>query len=140
MASAENMENQIDSEMSFETALENYLNPEMGDLEEGSIVKGEVVRVDDDTVLVDVNFKSEGQIPAEEFRDAQGNMTVKVGDRVDVYVVRKAPSRVPSPAASRAAIPLISAVWKPSCPVPMWISAPSRTWTPWWGSSLTSVC
>ena len=89
MATAENMENQIDSEMSFASALEDYLNPDMGDLEEGSIVKGEVVRVDDDTVLVDVNFKSEGQIPAEEFRDAQGNITVKVGDRVDVYVVRK---------------------------------------------------
>ena len=89
MATAENMENQIDSEMSFASALEDYLNPDMGDLEEGSIVKGEVVRVDDDTVLVDVNFKAEGQIPAEEFRDAQGNITVKVGDRVDVYVARK---------------------------------------------------
>ena len=45
MATAENMENQIDSEMSFASALEDYLNPDMGDLEEGSIVKGEVVRV-----------------------------------------------------------------------------------------------
>ena len=40
MATAENMENQ-DSEMNFETALEQYLKPEMGDFEEGSIVKGE---------------------------------------------------------------------------------------------------
>ena len=88
MATAENMENQ-DSEMSFETALEQYLNPEMGDFEEGSIVKGQIVRMDDDTVLVDVSFKSEGQIPAAEFRDAQGNMTVNIGDIVDVYVVQK---------------------------------------------------
>ena len=71
-----------DSEINFESALENYLNPDFGDLEEGSITKGEIVRVDDDTVLVDVNFKSEGQIPAAEFRDPAGNMTVKVGDRV----------------------------------------------------------
>ena len=70
-------------------ALENYLNPDFGDLEEGSIVKGEIVRVNDDNVLVDVNFKSEGQIPAAEFRDAAGNINVKVGDKVDVYVVRK---------------------------------------------------
>ena len=76
-------------EINFESALENYLNPDFGDLEEGSITKGEIVRVDDDNVLVDVNFKSEGQIPAAEFRDPAGNMTVKVGDRVDVYVVRK---------------------------------------------------
>ena len=32
MATAENMENQIDSEMSFASALEDYLNPDMGDL------------------------------------------------------------------------------------------------------------
>ncbi|WP_304736579.1 30S ribosomal protein S1 [uncultured Desulfovibrio sp.] len=76
-------------EINFESALENYLNPDFGDLEEGSITKGEIVRVDDDNVLVVVNFKSEGQIPAAEFRDPAGNMTVKVGDRVDVYVVRK---------------------------------------------------
>ena len=78
-----------ENEMSFESALENYLNPDFGDLEEGSIVKGEIVRVNDDNVLVDVNFKSEGQIPAAEFRDAAGNINVKVGDKVDVYVVRK---------------------------------------------------
>ena len=76
-------------EINFESALENYLNPDFGDLEEGSITKGEIVRVDDDNVLVDVNFKSEGQIPAAELRDAAGNMAVSVGDRVDVYVVRK---------------------------------------------------
>ena len=76
-------------EINFESALENYLNPDFGDLEEGSITKGEIVRVDDDNVLVDVNFKSEGQIPAADFRDAAGNMAVSVGDRVDVYVVRK---------------------------------------------------
>ena len=78
-----------DNEINFESALENYLNPDFGDLEEGSITKGEIVRVDDDNVLVDVNFKSEGQIPAAEFRDPAGNISVKVGDRVDVYVVRK---------------------------------------------------
>ncbi len=90
MASAkETMENQMDAELNFESALENYLSPDMGELEEGSIVKGEIVRVDGDNVLVDVNFKSEGQIPASEFLDAQGNMTVQVGDRVDVYVARK---------------------------------------------------
>ncbi|MBR3664207.1 MAG: 30S ribosomal protein S1 [Desulfovibrio sp.] len=76
-------------ELNFEAALENYMTAEFGDLEEGSITKGEVVRVDDDTVLVDVNFKSEGQIPAAEFRDADGNLNVKVGDKIDVYVVRK---------------------------------------------------
>ena len=51
MATAETMENQ-DVEMSFESALENYLSPDMGDLEEGSIVKGVIVRVDNDTPAI----------------------------------------------------------------------------------------
>lgn len=79
----------FEAEMSFENALENYLNPDFGDLEEGSIVKGEIVRIDDDNVLVDVNFKSEGQIPASEFRDSEGELKIAVGDQVDVFVVRK---------------------------------------------------
>ncbi|MDR3358996.1 MAG: 30S ribosomal protein S1 [Desulfovibrio sp.] len=76
-------------DINFESALENYLNPDFGDLEEGSIVKGEIVRIDDDAVLVDVNFKSEGQIPTVEFRDAAGDITISVGDKVDVYVQKK---------------------------------------------------
>lgn len=84
-----NLETGHDAEISFESALEDYLSTDFGDLEEGSIVKGEIVRVDDDNVLVDVSFKSEGQIPAHEFRDPAGNMVVSVGDRVDVFVVRK---------------------------------------------------
>ena len=79
----------LDGEINFESALEDYLNCDFGELEEGSIVKGEVVRVDNDYVLVDVNFKSEGQIPLSEFFDASGEPAVNVGDTVDVYVIRK---------------------------------------------------
>ncbi|GAB7081242.1 30S ribosomal protein S1 [Megalodesulfovibrio paquesii] len=78
-----------DAELNFESALEDYLKSDFGELEEGSIVKGEVVRVEKDHVLVDVNFKSEGQININEFKDADGNVAVKVGDQVDVYVARK---------------------------------------------------
>jgi small subunit ribosomal protein S1 len=52
------------------------------------IVSGEVVKIDDTYILVDVNFKSEGQIPLDEFME-NGQVAVKVGDTVDVYVVRK---------------------------------------------------
>jgi small subunit ribosomal protein S1 len=75
--------------MDFEAALEDYLNADFGDLEEGSIVSGEVVKIDKDHVLVDVNFKSEGQLSAAEFIDAEGNCTVEVGDKIDVFVVNK---------------------------------------------------
>ena len=89
MSTTAELEMGAEMEMNFESALENYLNPDFGDLEEGSIVKGEIVRIDDDHILVDVNFKSEGQIPASEFRDPSGVLVVNVGDRVDVFVVRK---------------------------------------------------
>ena len=79
----------MDMEVNFEDALENYLNEDFGDLEEGSITPGVVVRIGKEHVLVDVNFKSEGQIPVSEFLDALGEMEVKVGDQIDVYVVSK---------------------------------------------------
>ena len=79
----------LDGDINFESALEDYLNCDFGELEEGTIVKGEVVRVDNDNVLVDVNFKSEGQIPLAEFLDASGEPAVKVGDIVDVFIIRK---------------------------------------------------
>ena len=73
----------------FGSVLENYLNPDFGEIEVGSIVQGEIVRLDGDNVLVDVNFKSEGQIPTREFLDSEGKLSVKVGDTIEVYVDRK---------------------------------------------------
>mgnify|MGYP006421304947 CR=1 FL=1 len=76
-------------EMSFEAALEDYLQPDFGEVEDGSIARGEVVRIGDEAVLVDVNFKSEGEVPIAEFQDSEGNLKVSVGDKVDVFVVHK---------------------------------------------------
>ncbi len=52
----------------------------------GDLVTGEVVHVDDDFVIVNAGLKSEGMIPADEFRDAHGNLSVKVGDQVEVVL------------------------------------------------------
>jgi len=51
----------------------------------GEVVKGTVVGVTSTHVLIDVGYKSEGQIPLSEFLDRQGNLQVKVGDEVDVF-------------------------------------------------------
>jgi small subunit ribosomal protein S1 len=88
-STSETLNNTPEADLNFESALEDYLNPDFGELDEGSIIRGEVVKVDDDHVLVDVNFKSEGQIPTSEFTDKEGNVTVAEGDTVDVFVVRK---------------------------------------------------
>ena len=58
-------------------------------MQEGKVVKGEIVQIDKEFVLVDIGFKSEGQIRADEFTDSQGRLTAKVGDKVDVLLVRK---------------------------------------------------
>ncbi len=55
-------------------------------LQAGDLVTGEVVHVDEDMVVVNAGLKSEGMIPASQFRDEQGDLTVKVGDRVEVVV------------------------------------------------------
>lgn len=54
------------------------------DMVPGTIVQGTVVRIDRDFVLVDSGLKSEALIPKEQFKDEKGELTVAVGDVVDV--------------------------------------------------------
>ena len=58
-------------------------------IQEGGLVRGTIVHVDKEFVLVDIGYKSEGQIPIAEFIDAAGNVTARVGDRVDVLLERR---------------------------------------------------
>ncbi|NCP63210.1 MAG: 30S ribosomal protein S1 [Paraglaciecola sp.] len=50
----------------------------------GSIVKGTIVSIDKDIVLVDAGLKSESAIPVEQFRNADGSLDIAVGDQIDV--------------------------------------------------------
>jgi len=50
----------------------------------GSIVKGGVVDIRDDVVVVNAGLKSEGVIPIEQFYDETGHLEVSIGDEVDV--------------------------------------------------------
>jgi small subunit ribosomal protein S1 len=58
-------------------------------IREGKVVKGEIVQIDKEFVLVDIGYKSEGQIRISEFTTLKGKLTAKVGDEVDVVLVRK---------------------------------------------------
>ena len=58
-------------------------------IREGKVVKGEIVQIDKEFVLVDIGYKSEGQIRIAEFTNPRGGLTAKVGDVVDVLLVRK---------------------------------------------------
>src|SRR5690625_7803065 len=55
--------------------------------EAGTVVEGEVIAVRDDAVLVDIGAKSEGRIELSEFRNEEGELTIAVGDTVEVYIV-----------------------------------------------------
>lgn len=50
----------------------------------GTIVKGRVIEIRPDFVVVNAGLKSEGVIPAEQFRNPKGELEVSVGDEVDV--------------------------------------------------------
>ena len=53
---------------------------------EGQIIKGTVLSIVNDTVVVDVGLKAEGRIPIKEFHSPGEEHSVKVGDKYDVYL------------------------------------------------------
>ncbi|MBW1607359.1 MAG: 30S ribosomal protein S1 [Deltaproteobacteria bacterium] len=53
---------------------------------EGEVVTGKIISIDKDYVLVDIGYKSEGQIRIQEFNDENGQLAANVGDKVDVMV------------------------------------------------------
>jgi len=57
-----------------------------GQFKEGEVVTGVITSVDKDLVLVDIGYKSEGQIRINEFRGEDGSITAKIGDTIEVMV------------------------------------------------------
>ena len=80
--------NLIDREDSKEFAA--LLGETLGENEkfEGSVVKGVIIALEDDHVIVDVGLKSEGRIPRFEFSKPGEDPEMKIGDTVEVYVER----------------------------------------------------
>ena len=83
----ETKETQPDSEESFEALIEETLQHRH--IEEGEIISGTVVSVGKDYVMVDIGDKCEGQVPVEEFKDAEGEIKVNPGDEIEVLVEKK---------------------------------------------------
>jgi len=55
-------------------------------IDEGEIVKGVVVSVEKDYVMVDIGDKCEGQVPVEELKEGSGEISVKPGEEIEVLV------------------------------------------------------
>jgi len=76
-----------DADMEFRELYEQSLNQ----VKYGDIVTGKVVQINADTVMVDVGWKTEGFIPAKELKDAQGNISISVGDDIKVFIDKRDP-------------------------------------------------
>ena len=70
-----------------EDEMKELYETSMKTLQEGNIHKGRVINVINDSVIVDVGLKSEGKLPMSEALNKSGNMTVQVGDEIEVMVV-----------------------------------------------------
>ncbi|HLL76445.1 MAG TPA: 30S ribosomal protein S1 [Pyrinomonadaceae bacterium] len=83
----------------FGAILDQY-EQEQAQFQEGAVVRGIVVGINDRGVMIDFGFKSEGFVPVEEFTE-NGEVTVKRGDEVEV-LVKHMESQEGVPVLSRA--------------------------------------
>lgn len=81
-----NQPERIDPEEDFASMFENSLKEGKPLVREGEIVKGTVVRVTGEYAVVDIGYKSEGQVALGEFANSRSDVAVKAGDLIDVYL------------------------------------------------------
>ena len=70
----------------FAGEFERLFQSRIDKLKPGKVVPGTVSSINKDVVAVDIGFKSDGVVPVQQFQNAEGALTVKVGDQVDVYI------------------------------------------------------
>jgi small subunit ribosomal protein S1 len=69
----------------FGKILAEHEQSHRSEISENEVVKGRVVKITEQAVIIDVGFKSEGIVPIAEFKDGD-QITVNPGDEIDVYV------------------------------------------------------
>jgi small subunit ribosomal protein S1 len=79
-----NAPNPLKYQMSATATLADLIAGSFRELSEGSIVKGKILEIKPQVVLVDIGYKSEGAIPSNEFEDED----IQVGDEVEVLLER----------------------------------------------------
>lgn len=79
-ADSNNLEN-----LGMDELLDLYSKPT---LTEGEIIRGRVLKVTPSDIVVDIGYKSEGLLPAEEVTGYDGQVKVKRGDEIEVFIER----------------------------------------------------
>jgi small subunit ribosomal protein S1 len=73
-------------EMSDMESMSELYEESLRRVQEGEVVKGRIVSITKDFVMVDIGYKSEGQIPIHEFTTPEGEITAQVGDDVEALM------------------------------------------------------
>ena len=76
-------EHETDEEMD---SMHDLYEQSFRNIQEGEVIRGRIVQVSDDFVMVDIGYKSEGQISIHEFKDESGQLQAEVGDEIDVLL------------------------------------------------------
>ena len=66
-----------------QTELAKMYEESLKDIKEGGLVKGKILEIRPNEVVIDINYKSEGVVPAEEFSDLA---SLKTGDEIEVML------------------------------------------------------
>lgn len=70
----------------FATILEEFMQEKTSF--EGKVVKGAVISISNEVVVIDIGLKSEGRVPLKELAHRISQQEIRVGDQIDVYVER----------------------------------------------------
>jgi len=76
----------LGAEEDFATLLEKSYIGRTENIQEGEIVSGQVIQITHDSVIIDFGFKSEGQIPLNEFTGPGHQINVQIGDTIEAYL------------------------------------------------------
>ena len=68
----------------FEQLLEESFKNSI--MQTGAVIVAEVIDLNNDYVIVNAGLKSESEIPATQFRDADGSVSIQIGDQVEVAI------------------------------------------------------
>jgi len=67
-------------------SMHDFYEQSFRNIQEGEVIRGHIVQVSDDFVMVDIGYKSEGQISIQEFKDETGKVNAGIGDEIDVLL------------------------------------------------------
>lgn len=83
---ADVISDKIDTETSTNANNDQFYEGTLKEPQAGEIIKGKVLCIAKDVVIIDIGYKSEGHIPLKEFMDTNGNLEVQIGDEIEALL------------------------------------------------------